>query len=149
MKELIDHWQAQGDTVVFTNGCFDILHKGHISYLQEAATLGDHLIIGLNSDQSVRRLKGETRPIVSENDRAAVLQALGCIDGVVIFNEDTPAELLAELRPNILVKGGDYEVEDVIGREFVEDVRILSFKKGYSTSSIINRIATLAKENKL
>mgnify|MGYP003598554288 FL=1 len=149
METLVRHWQNNGETVVFTNGCFDILHRGHITYLQEAAQLGDHLIIGLNSDGSVRRLKGETRPIVSERDRAALLSALGCINGVVLFEEDTPAELLSVLRPNILVKGGDYKVEDVIGRESVDSVEILSFKEGYSTSDIVQRIATMAKEGKL
>ena len=142
-------WQQNGDTVVFTNGCFDILHRGHITYLQEAAQLGDHLIIGLNSDGSVRRLKGETRPIVSEDDRAALLSALGCVDGVVLFEEDTPAELLAYLRPNILVKGGDYKKEDIVGRESVDDVEVLSFKEGYSTSDIVGKIAEMAKEGKL
>ena len=149
MKELVSQWQSKGETVVFTNGCFDILHRGHITYLQEAAQLGDHLIIGLNSDASVRRLKGETRPIVSEADRAALLSALQCIDGVVLFEEDTPAELLAYLRPNPLVKGGDYKIEDIIGRESVDNVEVLSFKEGYSTSDIVGKIATMAKEGKL
>lgn len=149
MKSLIEQWQSKDETVVFTNGCFDILHRGHITYLQEAAQLGQHLIIGLNSNASVRRLKGETRPIVSEDDRAALLSALGCIDGVVLFEEDTPAELLAYLRPNILVKGGDYKKEDIIGRESVDDVIVLSFKDGYSTSDIVRKIATMAKEGKL
>ena len=149
MKALIDKWQSMDETVVFTNGCFDILHRGHITYLQEAAQLGAHLIIGLNSDASVRRLKGETRPIVSEEDRAALLSALQCIDGVVLFEEDTPAELLAYLRPNILVKGGDYKKEDIVGRESVDEVEVLSFKEGYSTSDIVKKIATMAKEGKL
>ncbi|SNV62675.1 D-glycero-beta-D-manno-heptose-7-phosphate kinase [Veillonella rodentium] len=149
MLNLVKRWQQKGDTVVFTNGCFDILHRGHITYLQEAAQLGDHLIIGLNSDGSVRRLKGETRPIVSEDDRAALLSALGCVDGVVLFEEDTPAELLAYLRPNILVKGGDYKKEDIVGRESVDDVEVLSFKEGYSTSDIVGKIAEMAKEGKL
>ena len=149
MKQLIAQWQNKGETVVFTNGCFDILHRGHITYLQEAAQLGDHLIIGLNSDDSVRRLKGETRPIVREEDRAALLSALRCIDGVVLFEEDTPAELLAYLRPNTLVKGGDYKIEDIIGRESVDHVEVLSFKEGYSTSDIVGKIATMAKEGKL
>lgn len=149
MKSLIDKWQANDEVVVFTNGCFDILHRGHITYLQEAAQLGRHLIIGLNSDDSVKRLKGETRPIVSEQDRAALLSALGCVDGVVLFEEDTPADLLAYLRPNILVKGGDYKKEDIIGREFVDEVEVLSFKDGYSTSDIVKKIATMAKEGKL
>ena len=149
MKSLIDQWQANDEVVVFTNGCFDILHRGHITYLQEAAQLGRHLIIGLNSDDSVKRLKGETRPIVSEQDRAALLSALGCVDGVVLFEEDTPADLLAYLRPNILVKGGDYKKEDIVGRESVDEVEVLSFKDGYSTSDIVNKIAIMAKEGKL
>ena len=149
MKALIDKWQSMDETVVFTNGCFDILHRGHITYLQEAAQLGRHLIIGLNSDASVRRLKGETRPIVSEDDRAALLSALQCVDGVVLFEEDTPAELLAYLRPNILVKGGDYKKEEIVGREFVDEVAVLSFKEGYSTSDIVKKIAIMSKEGKL
>ena len=149
MKALIDKWQSMDETVVFTNGCFDILHRGHITYLQEAAQLGRHLIIGLNSDASVRRLEGETRPIVSEDDRAALLSALQCVDGVVLFEEDTPAELLAYLRPNILVKGGDYKKEEIIGRESVDEVAVLSFKEGYSTSDIVKKIAIMFKEGKL
>ena len=149
MKALIDKWQSMDETVVFTNGCFDILHRGHITYLQEAAQLGRHLIIGLNSDASVRRLKGETRPIVSEVDSAALLSALQCVDGVVLFEEDTPAELLAYLRPNILVKGGDYKKEEIVGRESVDEVAVLSFKEGYSTSDIVKKIAIMSKEGKL
>lgn len=149
MKTLVRQWQDQGDTVVFTNGCFDILHRGHITYLQEAAQLGDRLIIGLNSDASVRRLKGEARPLVGEEDRAYLLSALSCVDGVVLFDEDTPSQLLETIRPNILVKGGDYKVEEVIGREFVDSVQILSFKDGYSTTNVVNKIANLVKDNKL
>ena len=149
MKTLVRQWQDQGDTVVFTNGCFDILHRGHITYLQEAAQLGDRLIIGLNSDASVRRLKGETRPLVEGEDRAYLLSALGCVDGVVLFDEDTPSQLLETIRPNILVKGGDYKVDEVIGREFVDSVQILSFKDGYSTTNVVNKIANLVKDNKL
>ena len=149
MKNLVQQWQNQGDIVVFTNGCFDILHRGHITYLQEAAQLGDRLIIGLNSDASVRRLKGETRPLVEGEDRAYLLSALGCVDGVVLFDEDTPFQLLETIRPNILVKGGDYKVDEVIGREFVDSVQILSFKDGYSTTNVVNKIANLVKDNKL
>ena len=149
MKTLVRQWQDQGDTVVFTNGCFDILHRGHITYLQEAAQLGDRLIIGLNSDASVRRLKGETRPLVEEEDRAYLLSALGCVDGVVLFDEDTPSQLFETIRPNILVKGGDYKVDEVIGREFVDSVQILPFKDGYSTTNVVNKIANLVKANKL
>lgn len=149
MADLVQAWQDHGDTVVFTNGCFDILHRGHVTYLQEAAQLGDHLIIGLNSDASVSRLKGPTRPLVGQEDRAYLLSALGFVDGVVLFEEDTPAELLAAIRPNILVKGGDYKPEEVIGRESVDSVQILSFKEGYSTTNIVKKIADLAKEGKL
>ena len=149
MKSIVQQWQDRGDIVVFTNGCFDILHRGHITYLQEAAQLGDRLIIGLNSDASVRRLKGETRPLVEGEDRAYLLSALGCVDGVVLFDEDTPSQLLETIRPNILVKGGDYKVDEVIGREFVDSVQILSFKDGYSTTNVVNKIANLVKDNKL
>ena len=149
MKSIVQQWQDRGDIVVFTNGCFDILHRGHITYLQEAAQLGDRLIIGLNSNDSVRRLKGETRPLVDEEDRAYLLSALGCVDGVVLFDEDTPSQLLEIIRPNILVKGGDYKVDDVVGREFVDSVQILSFKDGYSTTNVVKKIANLVKEYKL
>lgn len=149
MKNLVQQWKNRGDIVVFTNGCFDILHRGHITYLQEAAQLGNHLIIGLNSDASVRRLKGDTRPLVGEEDRAYLLSALGCVDGVVLFDEDTPSQLLDIIRPNILVKGGDYKVDDVVGREFVDSVQILSFEDGYSTTNVVNKIANLVKTYKL
>lgn len=140
LKSKMDFWKGRRETVVFTNGCFDILHKGHITYLQKAAKLGNHLIIGLNSDDSVKRLKGERRPINNEMDRAFLLEALRCVDEVVIFDEDTPAKLLSVLRPNILVKGGDYKAEDVVGREFVERVEIIPFVEGYSTTNIIDEI---------
>ncbi|WP_288759273.1 D-glycero-beta-D-manno-heptose-7-phosphate kinase [uncultured Veillonella sp.] len=149
MAQQIRQWQNDGDTVVFTNGCFDILHCGHISYLEAAAKLGDHLVVALNSDASVKRLKGEARPINNETDRATMMQALGFVSGVVFFDEDTPAELLSELRPNILVKGGDYTPENVIGGEYVDRVEILPFKDGYSTTGIIERIKALVKEGKL
>lgn len=145
----IRQWQQKGETVVFTNGCFDILHRGHVLYLQQAAMLGQHLVIGLNSDDSVRRLKGETRPLVHEEDRAVLLSALGCVDEVVIFTEDTPAELLRVLRPDILVKGGDYKPEEVIGREYVKRVEIISFEEGYSTTGLVQKIANLAKKGKI
>ncbi|MCH4166584.1 MAG: D-glycero-beta-D-manno-heptose-7-phosphate kinase [Megasphaera sp.] len=145
----IRKWQAQGDTVVFTNGCFDIVHRGHILYLQQAAMLGQHLVIGLNSDASVRRLKGETRPFVCQEDRAVLLSALGCVDEVVIFDQDTPQELLAVLHPDILVKGGDYKADEVIGRESVKQVEIISFEEGYSTTVLIQKIADLVKKGKL
>ena len=136
----IKTWQARGETVVFTNGCFDILHRGHISYLSQAAALGDHLVIGLNSDASVRRLKGNTRPVNNELDRAYLLAALRFVSDVVIFGEDTPAKLLETLRPDILVKGGDYTEETVIGKEFAREVRILPFVEGYSTTGTIEKM---------
>jgi D-beta-D-heptose 7-phosphate kinase/D-beta-D-heptose 1-phosphate adenosyltransferase len=142
-------WQEAGDTVVFTNGCFDILHSGHVTYLEQAAQLGDHLIVGVNTDASVRRLKGETRPLNHETDRARVLAALGCVDAVVLFGEDTPAGLISEIRPDILVKGGDYRPEEVAGREFAGEVRILPFKEGYSTTGLIQKVVDLVKEGKL
>lgn len=149
MKQLVDSWKEKGETVVFTNGCFDILHRGHVLYLQQAAALGDHLIIGLNSDASVKRLKGDTRPLVQEEDRAVLLSALGCVSEVVIFDQDTPYELLSLLEPDILVKGGDYAVEDVVGREFAKKVEIIPFETGYSTTGIVKKIAALAKENRI
>ena len=140
---------ANGAAGIVVSKVGTYLHRGHITYLQEAAQLGDRLIIGLNSDASVRRLKGETRPLVEEEDRAYLLSALGCVDGVVLFDEDTPSQLLETIRPNILVKGGDYKVDEVIGREFVDSVQILSFKDGYSTTNVVNKIANLVKDNKL
>lgn len=142
-------WKACGEKIVFTNGCFDILHVGHVSYLEKARNLGKHLIVGLNTDASVRRLKGETRPLVHELDRARVLAALACVDAVVLFDQDTPADLIALIQPDILVKGGDYKPEDVVGRENSGEVRIIDFEEGYSTTSIVEKIAGLVKEGKL
>lgn len=149
MAEKIRKWQQKGETVVFTNGCFDILHRGHVLYLQQAALLGSHLVIGLNSDESVRRLKGETRPLVRQQDRAVLLSALACVDDVVIFEEDTPRELLSVLRPDILVKGGDYKPEEVVGRESVQRVEIISFEDGYSTTGLVQKIASLVRKGKI
>ena len=130
--------------VVFTNGCFDILHPGHVEYLYEARTLGDVLVVGLNTDESVRRLKGPGRPLNSQDGRALVLAGLGCVDVVTLFDEDTPRSLIAALLPDVLVKGGDYRAEDVVGREEVEaaggTVTILPHRGGHSTTGIIHRI---------
>lgn len=142
-------WRACGEKIVFTNGCFDLLHVGHVTYLEKARRLGRHLIVGLNTDASVRRLKGETRPLVHELDRARVLSALACVDAVVLFDEDTPAELIAKIRPDILVKGGDYKPEEVAGREYAGEVRIIDFEEGYSTTGVVEKIAKMAKEGKL
>ena len=130
--------------VVFTNGVFDILHKGHIELLARAADFGDILIVGLNSDQSVKRLKGENRPLQDEESRALVLASIEFVDYVIRFTEDTPLELIKSLHPNVLIKGGDYKVEEIVGYDFVKEtggeVYCLEFVKGYSSTSIIGKI---------
>lgn len=133
-----------GKNIVFTNGCFDILHRGHVTYLNEAKRQGDILILGLNSDASVKRLKGESRPINNEQDRKFVLENLKCIDFVEIFEEDTPLNLITRIKPNILVKGGDWKPEDIVGgKEVISwggDVRSLNFVDNYSTTNVIEKI---------
>jgi len=138
-------FQAQGQKVVFTNGCFDLLHLGHVRYLEQARSLGDALIVGVNTDASVRRLnKGEGRPVTPEGDRARVLAALACVDRVVLFPKDTPLELITFLQPDILVKGADYGLEEIVGREVVlargGQVHALPFIPGYSTTTLLARI---------
>lgn len=132
-----------GRKIVFTNGCFDLLHVGHVRYLQEARKLGDFLVIGVNSDESVRRLKGPTRPIQNESDRAEILAAIGCVDATVIFEEDTPARLIEQIRPDILVKGGDWKIDQIVGGPFVQsyggEVRSLQFIDGKSTTKLIEK----------
>ncbi len=140
---VLDDLRKKNKKIVFTNGCFDILHRGHITYLFEAKKLGDVLVIGLNSDSSVKRLKGEKRPINSEKDRALLLSALEMVDYVVIFEEDTPYEILSKIKPDVLVKGGDYKVENVVGREFASETVIIDFVDGYSTTNIINKTGGL------
>lgn len=139
--------QHQHQTIVFTNGCFDILHPGHVSYLNEAKKLGDVLFIGLNSDQSVKRLKGEERPIHHQLDRKFMLENLKAVDCVEIFEEDTPLELIKMVKPKVLVKGGDWPAEKIVGFEFVTSlggkVLSLNFIPGHSTTSIINTIRSL------
>ena len=136
--------KESGKKIVFTNGCFDILHTGHVSYLNEAKSCGDILVIGLNSDASVKRLKGETRPVNNEADRKFVLENLKAVDFVFIFEEDTPLKLIKEVNPNVLVKGGDWKVEQIVGSDFVManggEVKSLQFVKGYSTTNIIEKI---------
>jgi len=149
IKALLTLWRENKEKIVFTNGCFDLLHRGHVAYLEKAAKLGDRLIIGLNSDESVKRLKGATRPLTSENDRARILNALSCVDAVVLFEEDTPAELIKLVQPDVLVKGGDYEVEQIIGREYAGSVKVIDFEEGYSTTDIIEKIRTLIEEGLL
>lgn len=141
LEDKLARLKEQNLKIVFTNGCFDILHKGHVNYLKKARELGDFLVVGLNSDESVRVLKGESRPINNQEDRKYLLEALDCVDAVVIFNEETPYELIKSLKPNILVKGGDYKAENVVGKDLVQEVKIIPFVKGYSTSSIIEKSA--------
>jgi D-beta-D-heptose 7-phosphate kinase/D-beta-D-heptose 1-phosphate adenosyltransferase len=140
-------WQAAGEKVVFTNGCFDLLHYGHLVYLAEARGLGDRLVIGLNSDASVRRLKGAERPIWPEECRLFQLASLACVDAVVLFEEDTPLELLQVLQPDVLVKGGDYQLDQIVGADLVlgrgGQVQSLSFVEGYSSSGLIEKIRRL------
>lgn len=143
---LVDRYgRPRAETLVFTNGCFDLLHRGHVEYLASARALGDALVVGVNTDASVRRLdKGGDRPLVGESDRALVLAALEAVDAVCLFDEDTPRELIAELLPDVLVKGGDYRPETVVGREDVEAaggrVAIIPFVEGYSTTQLLQRI---------
>lgn len=137
----------KGSKLVFTNGCFDILHVGHIKYLQQAKALGDVLVVGLNSDASVKRLKGDERPVQVEADRAEVLAALACVDFVCLFKEDTPIDLIKRVKPDYLVKGGDWPIEKIVGHDFVTSyggqVKSLPFVPGRSTSSILERIKKL------
>jgi rfaE bifunctional protein nucleotidyltransferase chain/domain len=147
-RSLIDRRRAAGAVVVFTNGVFDLLHPGHLRYLQQARALGDMLIVGLNSDASVRRNKGPERPINPESERAEVVAALECVDAVVIFDEDTPAEIVHACQPDILVKGADWPADQIVGRDTVEArggrVVRMPVEAGYSTTALIERIKRTA-----
>ena len=142
--EIINRIKADRKKIVFTNGCFDLLHVGHIRYLAQAKRLGDFLIIGLNSDSSVKELKGEDRPINSFEDRASLLSAIESVDLVIMFEEQTPENLIKDIVPDILVKGGDYNIEDIVGYQTVMQnggqVKTLSFYDGYSSTNYINKI---------
>jgi len=144
LKTAIAKWQSEGKKVVFTNGVFDLLHIGHITYMAKAAELGDKLVIGLNSDSSVKRIKGEDRPVNDQNSRAALLAALFFVDAIVVFEEDTPINIITALMPDILVKGADYAVENIVGaKEVIEnggEVKTIDFVEGYSSTSIIQKI---------
>ena len=141
---IINKIKSEGKKIVFTNGCFDLLHVGHIKYLSQAKDLGDILIIGLNSDKSVKKLKGNNRPINSFEDRAKLLAALKSVDLVIKFEEQTPEHLIKEIIPDVLVKGGDYNIEDIVGYQTVIDnggqVKTLSFYEGYSSTNYIDKI---------
>ncbi|HNR18729.1 MAG TPA: D-glycero-beta-D-manno-heptose 1-phosphate adenylyltransferase [Bacteroidia bacterium] len=144
VKHTLNYWHFMGKKIVFTNGCFDILHKGHVAYLTEAKALGDVLIMGLNSNSSVKKLKGESRPVNDENARAFVLAGLAGIDAVIIFEEDTPYDLIKFIQPHVLVKGGDYKPEQIAGHDLVEasggKVVIIPFFQGFSTSGVIRKM---------
>jgi D-glycero-beta-D-manno-heptose 1-phosphate adenylyltransferase len=142
--ELVDHWRSKGESIVFTNGCFDLLHTGHIQYLLEAKSLGDRLVLGINADESVRKLKGKGRPVNPLEDRMKMIAALWMVDLVISFEEDTPIDLIQKIMPDILVKGGDYPIDQIVGAEEVlksgGKVFSLGFSEGYSSSTLIERI---------
>ena len=140
----VNSWKESGEKVVFTNGCFDIVHRGHIEVLAHTADLGDKLIIGLNSDRSIQALKGENRPIENENSRAILLASLSFVDAVVLFSEETPLNLISSLKPDVLAKGGDYKIETIVGHKVVEEnggqVILVPFVDGFSSTTIIEKI---------
>ncbi|MDE1161608.1 MAG: bifunctional D-glycero-beta-D-manno-heptose-7-phosphate kinase/D-glycero-beta-D-manno-heptose 1-phosphate adenylyltransferase HldE [Acidobacteriaceae bacterium] len=145
MAQRVAEWRASGDSVVFTNGCFDLLHVGHVTLLEDCRRFGSKLVLGLNTDSSISRLKGPSRPVVGENERARVMAALAAVDAVVLFEEDTPLELIQELQPDVLVKGGDYSVETVVGHEVVHArggrVEIVPIVEGFSTTNIVRKLS--------
>ena len=140
----IQKWKNEGKKIVFTNGCFDIIHAGHVDYLEKAKSLGDILVVGLNSDSSISRIKGTKRPIVNQDYRKRVLEALKSVDLVVVFDEDTPLRLIKEIKPDVLVKGGDWSIENIVGADFVQsyggEVKTIDFIYDISTSKIIEKI---------
>lgn len=146
LREVNGH-RVLGRKIVFTNGCFDILHHGHLDLLAKAANHGNMLVVGVNTDSSVQRLKGPTRPVTNEQDRLFQLASLLCTDAVCLFDEDTPEELIKLLKPDVLVKGGDYTIDKIVGADFVQQnggrVEIIPFVEGYSTTGIINKIQKL------
>jgi len=152
LQELISRFQGEGKTIVFTNGCFDLLHVGHVRYLQEAKDLGDLLVVGLNSDSSVARLKGKNRPLIPQGERAEILSALECVDFITVFEEDTPEKLILILRPDWVVKGGDYKLGDLPEAKLVEQfggkIKTLSFVPNHSTSQIIEKAGSHADHSK-
>ncbi len=146
-KEIISGWQQQGDEVVFTNGCFDIVHLGHIDYLEKARAKGNRLVVALNTDLSVAKLKGPTRPVVGEYARARMMAAFAFVDLVLLFAEDTPKETIEYLQPNVLVKGNDYSINTIVGADFVLQhggrVETIALVEGYSTSGLIQKIKSI------
>ena len=144
LEEKLNLWRKEGKTIVFSNGCFDILHRGHVEYLSKAADLGDVLIIGLNTDASVKRIKGPSRPVNDEKARAVVLAALEFVDAIMFFEEDTPYNLIKNVQPDVLVKGKDYKAEDIVGYDIVTNkggrVETIELVEGFSTTNTINKM---------
>lgn len=149
LQSILSELRSEGKTIVFTNGCFDLVHPGHIRYLAKSRAEGDVLVVALNSDVSVRRIKGPDRPILSEKERCQIIGALACVDFVTTFNEDTPRNIIEELTPDVLVKGGDWSEDQIVGAQTVESsggkVVSIDFEKGFSTTNIIERIRKSAK----
>jgi rfaE bifunctional protein nucleotidyltransferase chain/domain len=145
LKKILLNLKSKDKKIVFTNGCFDLLHYGHLRYLEEAKAKGDILVVAINSDASVRKIKGNKRPLTNEKDRARIIAGLGCVDYVAIFSQDTPLEIIKLLKPDILVKGSDWKTNNIVGRELVlkhgGKVLALSFLRGYSTTNLIKKIA--------
>lgn len=144
LTSLLSYWRFKQLNIVFTNGCFDILHLGHVDYLSKARELGDVLVVGLNTDESVRTLKGINRPVNSEEARAMILASLGCVDAVILFGEETPYNLIKQVKPDILVKGSDYQPHEIVGYDIVTAsggrIETIPFLEGYSTTAIIEKL---------
>jgi len=144
LSKIINEWRLNGDKIVFTNGCFDLIHLGHLEILARSADLGDKLIVGINSDMSIKKIKGSSRPIIKEDSRAKQLAAIEFIDAVILFNEDTPYNLINILKPDVLTKGGDYKKNDIVGNQLINkqqgEVVIIPLTQGYSTTSILEKI---------
>lgn len=148
LQQTVKGWKLKGDSIVFTNGCFDLMHAGHLEILLAAASQGNRLVVGLNSDASIKKLKGEERPVLKEEERALMLAAQAFVDAVIIFNEETPINLIETIRPDVLVKGGDYTEDEIVGAGFVKSnqgkVVIIPLLDGFSTTTLINRIKNLS-----
>ncbi|MDC0028976.1 D-glycero-beta-D-manno-heptose 1-phosphate adenylyltransferase [bacterium] len=144
LSQIIKEWRLNGDKIIFTNGCFDLIHLGHLEILARSADLGDKLVVGINSDMSIKKIKGNSRPIIQEDSRAKQLAAIEFIDAVILFNEDTPFDLINILKPDVLTKGGDYKKNDIVGNELISkeqgEVVIIPLTQGYSTTSILEKI---------
>ena len=144
LKNQVNAWKQAGEEVVFTNGCFDIIHRGHIEVLAQTADLGNKLIIGINSDSSIQKLKGKNRPIIEEQSRAILLASFSFVDAVVLFSEETPLNLISTLKPDVLAKGGDYEINTIVGHKVVQEnggqVILVPFVDGFSSTTIIDKI---------